>query len=80
MIRLQVTCKIEIFSCISSYQPGKSNPIYADLSMILQDNGMGDASAASLAPTGWTGPTLRVSPLFPGAVCHHYAGAGLEEA
>ena len=48
--------------------------------MILQDNGMGDASAASLAPTGWTGPTLRVSPLFPGAVCHHYAGAGLEEA
>lgn len=34
---------------------------------ILQDDSAGGASAASLAPMGWTGPNLLVNPLFPDA-------------
>ena len=48
----------------------------------LQDDSAGGASAASLAPPGWTGPTLLVNPLFPDATLSpsRLLGLGWQEA
>ena len=48
----------------------------------LQDDSAGGASAASLAPPGWTGPTLLVKTLFPDATLSpsRLLGLGWQEA